>query len=435
MVCKWHAHIGATISRYEAAERHTMKPQKPKPAMPSLETIQQELGKAQSMDDFFGKEGIFAGLFAETLEQMLDAELTAQLGYEPYEAKGRNSGNSRNGHYRKTVRTSNGETEVTVPRDRNGDYEPQVLQKYQANTNELEDKIIAMYARGMTQRDIETQLAELYGIEVSAQTISTITNKVLPLVEAWQSRPLAVVYPILYLDAIHYKLRKDHKIENRAIYIVLAVDLEGYKDVLGHWVSDGKEGASFWLSVVTDLKNRGVEDIFIACVDGLTGFKEAIHSVFPQVEIQRCIIHQIRNSLKYVVWKDRKAFAADLKAIYRAPTRELAETHLLQLAEKGGDKYAIAVRSWETHWEELATLFAYTPEIRRLIYTTNIIEAYNRQLRKVTKNRGALPSPEAIRKLLWLAHQDILKKWTMPVPNWANILNQLAIRFDNRFPI
>jgi transposase-like protein len=412
-----------------------MKTAKTRPAMPSVETIQQELGKAQSMDDFFGKEGIFARLFAETLEQMLDAELTAQLGYEPYEARGRNSGNSRNGHYTKKVRTSNGETEVTVPRDRNGDYEPQIVKKYQANTNELEDKIIAMYGRGMTQRDIEDQLAEMYGIDVSAQTISTITNKVLPLVEAWQSRPLAAVYPILYLDAIHYKLRKDHKIENRAIDIVLAVDLAGYKDVLGHWVSDGEEGASFWLSVVTDLKNRGVEDIFIACVDGLTGFKEASRSVFPQVEIQRCLLHQIRNSLKYVVWKDRKAFAADLKAIYRAPTRELAETHLLQLAEKWGDKYAIAVRSWETHWEELATMFDYTPEIRRLIDTTNIIEAYNRQLRKVTKNRGALPSPEAIRKLLWLAHQDIVKKWTMPVANWANILNQLAIRFEHRFPL
>lgn len=411
-----------------------MKAEKSKPTLPTLETIQQELGKAQSIDDFFGKEGIFARLFAETLEQMLDAELTVQLGYEPYEAKGRNSGNSRNGHYRKTIRSSHGTTAVTVPRDRNGDYEPQILKKYQANTNELEDKIIAMYARGMTQRDIEAQLAEMYGIEVSAQTISTITNKVLPLVEAWQSRPLAAVYPILYLDAIHYKLRKEHKIENRAIYIVLAVDLDGYKDVLGHWVGDGEEGASFWLSVVTDLKNRGVEDVLIACVDGLTGFKEAIRAVFPQVDIQRCIIHQIRNSLKYVVWKDRKAFAADLKAIYRAPTRELAETHLLQLAEKWGDKYAIAVRSWETHWDELATMFDYTPEIRRLIYTTNILEGYNRQLRKVTKNRGALPSPEAMRKLLWLAHQDIARKWTMPVPNWANILNQLAIRFEDRFP-
>ena len=411
-----------------------MSTRKPKPTMPALETIQQELGKAESMDDFFGKEGIFARLFAQTLEQMLDAELTAQLGYEPYEAKGRNSGNSRNGHYNKKIRSSQGETEVTVPRDRKGEYEPQILKKYQANTNEVEDKIIAMYARGMTQRDIEAQLGEMYGIEVSAQTISTITNKVLPLVEAWQNRPLDSVYPIVYLDAIHYKLRKDHKVDNRAIYIVLAVDLEGRKDVLGHWVSDGEEGASFWLGVVTDLKNRGVEDIFIACVDGLPGFRQAIHSVFPQVEIQRCIIHQIRNSLKYVVWKDRKAFAQDLKAIYRAPTREMAESQLLELSEKWGDKYAIAVRSWENHWDELATMFNYTPEIRRLIYTTNLLEAYNRQLRKVTKNRGSLPSPEAMRKLLWLAHQNIVRKWTMPVANWANILNQLAIRFEDRFP-
>ena len=416
----------------------TQKPGKqtdPQQYLPSVEAIRQELGKVQSMDDFFGKDGVFARLFAETLEQMLDAELTAQLGYEPYEAKGRNTGNSRNGHYPKKVRTSSGETEVTVPRDRNGEFEPLILKKHQTNTNELEDKIIAMYARGMTQRDIEDQLAEMYGIEVSAQTISTITDKVMPLVEAWQNRPLAAVYPIIYLDAIHYKLRKDHKVENRAIYIVLAVDLDGYKDVLGHWVSDGAEGASFWLGVVTDLKNRGVEDIFIACVDGLNGFREAIHSVFPQVEIQRCIIHQVRNSLKYVVWKDRKAFAQDLKAIYRAPTREMAETRLLELAEKWGDKYAIAVRSWETHWDELATMFDYTPEIRRLIYTTNVLEAYNRQLRKVTKNRGALPSPEAARKLLWLAHRDIARKWTMPVANWANILNQLAIRFERRFPI
>jgi len=403
--------------------------------LPSLEMIQQELGKAQSMDDFFGKDGIFARLFAETLEQMLEAELSTHLGYEAYEAKGRNSGNSRNGHYRKKVRTSEGEAAVTVPRDRKGQFEPAILKKYQTNTNELEDKIIAMYARGMTQRDIQVQLAEMYGIEVSAPTISAITDKVLPLVEAWQNRPLAAVYPILYLDAIHYKLRKDHKVDNRAVYIVLAVDLDGRKDVLGHWVGDGEEGACFWMSVVTDLNNRGVEDVFIACVDGLTGFKQAIQSVFPQVAIQRCIIHQIRNSLKYVVWKDRKAFAQDLKAIYRAPTREVAETHLLQLAEKWGDKYAIAVRSWENNWDELATMFDYTPEIRRLIYTTNSIEAYHRQLRKVTKNRGALPSSEAIRKLLWLAHQDIAKKWTMPVANWANILNQLAIRFEDRFPL
>jgi transposase-like protein len=333
------------------------------------------------------------------------------------------------------VKTSTGEVEVEVPRDRNGEYEPQILKKYQTSSNELEDKIIAMYAKGMTTRDIEDHLRDMYGVEASASTISTITNKVMPLVEEWQNRPLAALYPILYLDAIHYKLRKDHKVDNRAVYIVLAVNLEGHKEVLGHWVSDGEEGASFWLGVVTDLRNRGVEDIFIACIDGLNGFKDAIQSVFPQVEIQRCVIHQIRNSLKYVTWKDRKAFARDLKAVYQAPTREAAETALLTLAETWGEKYAIPVRSWENNWEDLATMFTYTPEIRRLIYTTNLIEGYNRQLRKVTKNRAAFPSPEAVRKLLWLAHRDIAKKWTMPIPNWPIILNQLAIRFEDRFPI
>jgi putative transposase len=403
--------------------------------MPSAEEVQRALAGVENMDDFFGKDGVFARLFGETLTQMMQGELTAQLGYEPYEAKGRNSGNSRNGSYPKTVRTSNGEVEVEVPRDRNGDYEPQILKKYQTSSNELEDKIVAMYAKGMTTRDIEDHLRDMYGVEASAATISTITNKVMPLVEEWQNRPLAALYPIIYLDAIHYQLRKDHKVDNRAVYIVLAVNLEGYKEVLGHWVSDGEEGASFWLSVVTDLRNRGMEDVFIACVDGLQGFKEAIQAVFPPTAIQRCVIHQIRNSLKYVTWKDRKAFAQDLKTIYQAPTREAAETALLKVADTWGEKYAIAIRSWENNWDDLATMFDYTPEIRRLIYTTNLIEGYNRQLRKVTKNRAAFPSPEAARKLLWLAHRDIAKKWTMPIPNWPIILNQLAIRFEDRFPI
>ena len=403
--------------------------------MPSAEEVQRALAGVENMDDFFGKDGVFARLFGETLTQMMQGELTAQLGYEPYAAQGRNSGNSRNGSYPKTVRTSNGEVEVEVPRDRNGDYEPQILKKYQTSSNELEDKIVAMYAKGMTTRDIEDHLRDMYGVEASAATISTITNKVMPLVEEWQNRPLAALYPIIYLDAIHYQLRKDHKVDNRAVYIVLAVNLEGYKEVLGHWVSDGEEGASFWLSVVTDLRNRGMEDVFIACVDGLQGFKEAIQAVFPPTAIQRCVIHQIRNSLKYVTWKDRKAFAQDLKTIYQAPTREAAETALLKVADTWGEKYAIAIRSWENNWDDLATMFDYTPEIRRLIYTTNLIEGYNRQLRKVTKNRAAFPSPEAARKLLWLAHRDIAKKWTMPIPNWPIILNQLAIRFEDRFPI
>lgn len=411
------------------------KKKKQHPAMPSAEEVQHELAKVENIDDFFGKDGVFARLFGDTLTQMMQGELSAELGYEKYEAQGRNSGNSRNGSYKKTVKTSAGDVEVEIPRDRQGDYEPQIVKKYQTSSNELEDKIIAMYAKGMTTRDIEDHLRDLYGVEASAATISAITNKVMPLVEEWQNRPLAAIYPVIYLDAIHYKLRKDHKVENRAIYIVLAVGLDGHKDVLGHWVGDGEEGASFWLNVVTDLKNRGVEDVFIACIDGLKGFKEAIQSVFPQTLIQRCVIHQIRNTLKYVTWKDRKAFARDLTAIYQATTREIAETALLNLADTWGDTYAIAVRSWENNWEDLATMFDYTPEIRRLIYTTNLIEGYNRQLRKVTKNRAAFPSAEAARKLLWLAHRDIEKKWTMPIPNWALILNQLAIRFEDRFPI
>ena len=272
-------------------------------------------------------------------------------------------------------------------------------------------------------------------MEVSATTISAVTDKVWSLVEAWQNRSLAAIYPIVYLDAIHLKLRRDGKVLNTAVYIVLGVDLEGQRDVLGHWVGDGAEGANFWLSVVTDLQTRGVQDIFIACIDGLTGFKAAIQAVFPQTHIQRCIIHQVRQSLTYVSWKDRKAFTADLKAVYQAPTREAAETKLLELSERWSGQYAMAVRSWELHWEDLATMYEYPAEIRRLIYTTNSVEGYNRQLRKATKTKGALPSAEAARKLLYLVNRDITRKWTMPVYNWAKIRNQLAIRFEGRYPI
>ncbi len=403
--------------------------------LPSVERIQHELAGAKSVDDFFGKEGIFARLFASTLEQMLEAELTAHLGYAPYAANGRNSGNSRNGKRSRNLRTSAGDVTIQVPRDRNGDFQPALLDKYQTSTNELEDKIIALYAKGVSTRDIQETLHELYGVEVSAQTISTVTDKVWSLVEAWQSRPLATVYPIVYLDAIHLKLRRDGKVLNTAVYIVLGVDLDGQRDVLGHWVGDGAEGANFWLSVVTDLQTRGVEDICIACIDGLTGFKEAIHTVFPQTQIQRCIIHQVRQSLSYVSWKDRKAFVADLKRIYQAPTREAAELQLLELGERWGERYAVAVRSWERHWEDLATMFDYPAEIRRLIYTTNTVEGYNRQVRKVVKTKGALPSGEAARKLLYLVTRDITKTWTAPIYNWTKIRNQLAIRFEGRFPL
>ena len=403
--------------------------------LPSVERIQQELASATSIDDFFGKEGIFARLFATTLEQMMEAELTAHLGYEKYEAKGRGSGNSRNGKYKRGVRSSGGEVEVAVPRDRNGDYQPKLLHKYETSSNELEDKIITLYAKGLSVRDIHNSLQEMYGVDISASTISTVTEKVWPLVEAWQNRPVARVYPIIYLDGIYVNLRREGRIDNVAIYVVLAVGLDGRKDVLGHWVGDGAEGAKFWLTVLNDLKARGLNDILIACVDGLNGFKEAIHAAFPKTRVQRCILHQIRNSLKYVTYSDQDDFMADLKPVYQAVTRDLAETALLNLSEKWATKYAVAARSWEQNWPELSAFFDFPFEIRRLIYTNNAIEGYNRQLRKVTKNKTVFPSDEAVRKAFYLAHRDIAAKWTMPITHWPNILNQLVIYFEGRIQI
>ncbi len=400
--------------------------------MPKAEEVMRELGRAKSIDDFYGKDGIFARLFSETIEQMLEAELTDKLGYERYEAKGRNSGNNRNGHYPSSMRTSGGDAKIQVPRDRNGEFQSELLKK---NSNEIEQKIIAMYAKGTSTRDIQDMLEELYGIDVSPSTISKITDTVWELVEAWQNRPLAPIYAIVYLDAIHIKLKRDGKIENVAVYNVLGIDLEGHKEIFGHWIGDGGEGANFWLSVITDLQNRGVEDIFIAAIDGLSGFSDAIHAIFPKTKVQRCIVHQIRNSLKYVVWKDRKAFMTDLKTVYQASTREEAEANLLKLEETWGGKYAAAIKSWKNNWEELATFFEFSKEIRRLIYTTNTVEGYHRQLRKVTKNKSSFPTPQAARKLLYLATMDITKKWTAPIQNWPKMLNQLVIRFEDRCPL
>jgi transposase-like protein len=400
--------------------------------MPSAEEVVQALGQATSIDDFYGKDGIFSKLFSKTIEEMLEAELTSELGYERYDTEGHNSGNSRNGHYSRKMRTSGGDAEIKVPRDRNGEFQSALLKK---NSNEIEQKVIAMYAKGMSTRDIQDLLTELYGIDVSADTISAITDKIWPLVEAWQNRPLATVYAIVYLDAIHIKLKKDGKIANIAVYNVLGVDLEGHREPLGHWIGDGGEGSNFWLSVITDLQTRGVQDIFIAAIDGLTGFKDAIQSVFPGTKVQRCIIHQIRYSLKYVVWKDRKAFVADLKTVYQAATREEAEANLQKLEQTWKSKYAAAVRSWQNNWDDLSTFFEFPQEIRRLIYTTNTVEGYHRQLRKVTKNKGSFPTEQAVRKLLYLATLDITKKWTAPLRDWPLILNQLAIRFEDRWPV
>lgn len=411
----------------------TSKKQKPE-NMPSAEKVQAELSKVESIDDFFGKEGVFARLFAKTLEEMLETELSAELGYDKYEAKGRNSGNSRNGSRPKQLRTPNGNITIQIPRDRNGDFQSRLLSEQQMS-NQLEEKIISLYAKGISTRDIQDTLEDLYGIEVSPATVSKITDKVWSLVEDWQNRPLASIYPIIYLDGIHLKIRRDGKVENTAVYVVLGIDLNGHRDVLGHWVGYGSEGSNFWLTVLSDLQARGVEDVYIACVDGLTGFSDAIESIFPKTAVQRCIVHQIRNSMRFVAHKDRRAFARDLKAVYRAPTRELAETALLELADAWGKKYSVAIRSWENNWNDLTTMFDFPPDVRRLIYTTNAIENYNRQLRKVTKTKAAFPTVEAARKLLFLANRNVTAKWTAPVQDWTSILNQLAIRFEDRFPL
>ena len=400
--------------------------------IPDPEEIASELAKATSIDDFYGKDGIFARMFSKTIEQMLETELTEKLGYERYEAEGRNSGNNRNGHYTRKMRTSGGDAEIRVPRDRNGEFTSELLKK---NSNEIEQKVIAMYAKGNSTRDIQAMLEELYGISVSPETISKITDKVWELVEVWQNRPLAEIYTILFLDALHIKLRHNGKVENVAVHTVLGVDLDGQREILGHWVGEGGEGANFWLSVITDLQTRGVQDVFIAAVDGLNGFSEAIHAIFPRTLVQRCVIHQIRQSLKYVPWKERKAFTADLKTVYQAATREEAEANLLKLEENWAGKYAAAIKSWQKNWEELATFFQFPKEIRRLIYTTNTVEGYHRQLRKVIKNKSSFPTTQSARKLLYLATMDIAKKWTSPMWNWPIILNQLAIRFEDRWPL
>ncbi len=409
------------------------KKQKPE-TMPSAEAVQAELSKVESIDDFFGKEGVFARLFARTLEEMLETELSEELGYDKYESKGRNSGNSRNGKRSKQLRTPNGDVTIQVPRDRNGDFQSSLLSEQQMS-NQLEDKIISLYAKGISTRDIQDTLQDLYGIEVSPATVSKITDKVWSLVEDWQNRPLASIYPIIYLDGIHLKIRRDGKVENTAVYVVLGIDLNGYRDVLGHWVGYGSEGSNFWLTVLSDLQSRGVEDVYIACVDGLTGFADAIESIFPKTAVQRCVVHQIRNSMRFVAHKDRRAFARDLKAVYRAPTRELAETALLELSDQWGERYSVAIRSWENNWTDLTTMFDYPKDVRRLIYTTNAIENYNRQIRKVTKTKAAFPTDEAARKLLFLVNQRVTAKWTAPVQDWTTILNQLAIRFEERFPL
>lgn len=373
-------------------------------------------------------------LFKRTLQEILESEMTEHLGYDKNSVAGNNSGNSRNGYSTKRIKTSLGETELVIPRDRKGEFEPQIIKKYEKNASELEEQIIAMYAKGMSTRDIESHMRDIYGIEVSAELVSKVTDKIFPLVTEWQSRPLDRVYPIVFLDAIHFKVRKDNRIVNKAAYSVLGIDVQGRKDILGIWIGEN-ESASFWLGVCNDLKNRGVEDILIACKDGLSGFSEAINSVFPHTSIQLCIIHQIRNSMKYVSYKDHKAVIVDLKKVYQALTLEEAEFSFEMFKEKWGKKLPIVIKSWENNWQELTTYFSYPYGIRRLIYTTNTVEAYHRQLRKVTKTKTTFPTDDSLRKIIYLATRDITKKWTMPIQNWAECISQFVIQFEDRLNV
>ena len=373
-------------------------------------------------------------LFKRALQEILETEMSEHLGYEKNDVKGNNSGNSRNGYSSKSIKTSLGETEIDIPRDRNGKFEPQIIKKYEKNASEIEEQIIAMYAKGMSTRDIEAHMKDIYGIDVSAELVSKITDKIFPMITEWQSRPLERVYPIVFLDAIYFKVRKDNRIVNKAAYSVLGIDILGRKDILGIWIGEN-ESASFWLGVCNDLKNRGVEDILIACKDGLSGFSEAINSVFPRTSIQLCVIHQIRNSMKYVSYKEQKAVMADLKQIYQALTLEEAEFAFEMFKEKWGKKHPIIIKSWETNWQELITYFSYPYGIRRLIYTTNTVEGYHRQLRKVTKTKSAFPTDDSLRKIIYLATKDISRKWTMPVQNWAECISQFVIQFEDRLNI
>lgn len=394
------------------------------------EEISQALSQVESLDDFFGKEGALAKIVGKTIQSMLESEMDTHLGYEKYSVKGNNTGNSRNGTYKRRLKTSAGESEIAVPRDRNGAFDSKLLSNYNQSSNEIQDKVVAMYGRGMSVSAIKETLAEIYGIEVSDTLISQMTDKIVPLVEEWRDRPLDTTYPIVYLDCIHIKLRKDGRVTNTAVYIVLGLSLEGKKNILGLWIGDGSEGANYWLSVLTELQERGVKRICITCVDNLTGFSEAIKAVYPETVIQKCVIHQIRSSLKYISWKHRKEFIKDLKLIYKATTKKAGEKELAKLEEKWGKKYPLAVRSWKNNWEEISSFFDFPSEIRRIIYTTNIVESYNRQVRKIIKSKSVFPTERSVFKILYLATRDIEKKWTMPIQNWAKIMNQLAIRFE-----
>lgn len=385
----------------------------------------EQLKSGQSLT---GKEGVLTPLIKALLESALEGEIESHLS----ECREEGISNRRNGKTTKSMQSESGIFELNTPRDREGSFEPEIVKKRQTVLNEsLDNKVLSLYGIGMSYEAISEHLAEMYGLEVSSAKISLITDKLLPLITEWRNRPLEAVYPIVFLDAMHFKVRTEGKVTSKAFYTVLAFTKEGKKDILGLYLSE-TEGARFWLGVLNDLRARGVEDILIASIDGLKGFPEAISEVFPKTEIQLCVVHQIRNSLKYIISKEQKAFMADLKLVYRASSKEMAEHHLLELGEKWQKKYPAVIKSWNNNWEALSQYFKYPEELRRIIYTTNIVEGFHRQIRKYTKNKGAFTSENALIKLIYCACQKVMEKWDQAMHNWALVISQLQIYFDGR---
>jgi putative transposase len=402
--------------------------------MPITPKLLDELLKDyQSPADMFGDDGLLQQLTKAVVERALQGELTHHLGYEKHDPAGHHTGNSRNGKSRKTIKGKRGQIVIDLPRDRAAEFEPQLIKKGQTRFDGLDEKIISMYARGMSCRDIKAHLQEIYGVEVSPDLISTVTDGVIDEVRTWQTRPLDAIYPLLYLDALQVKVKDQGRVSNKAIYLAIGVNMQGLKEVLGLWASEN-EGAKFWLSIITELKNRGVKDIFLACVDGLKGFPEAIETIYPQTQVQLCMVHLMRFSLAYVSFKDRKAVAADLKAIYRAVSADEAEQQLAAFAVKWDSRYPSIAKSWRANWAHVVPMFGLPAEIRRAVYTTNAIESLNMSLRKVIKTRASFPNDEAAFKLLYLALRNAAKKWTMPIQNWSGAMQAFSIIFEGRVP-
>ena len=393
--------------------------------------VDQVVGQIKTQDDLadFSRQ-----LLKAAVERVLAAELEDHLGYSKHSPEGRNSGNSRNGHSKKTLKGDFGKLEINTPRDRNGEFDPQLVAKGKTRINKLDQQILSLYARGMTTRDIAEALHEMYGAEVSHSLISKVTDAVLDEVQSWQNRPLESLYPILYLDGIVVKVHQDKRVIKKTVYVALGVNTEGQKELLGLWMAE-TEGSKFWLTVLTELQNRGVEDIFIACVDGLTGFPDAINAAFPKAQVQLCIVHQVRNSLKYVSYKDRKAVASDLKRVYQSATAEEAEIELSAFEQAWGEKFPSIGKSWRNNWDNLITLFDYPDDIRKAIYTTNAIESLNSVIRKAIKHRKIFPTDNSVMKVVYLAMEKASVKWTMPIRNWKAAMNRFEIMFPDRFRI